>query len=62
MKLRKKEDRSADTLVLLRRGNKIPMDGVTETKCRAETDGNAIHRLPHQGIHPINSHQTHILL
>jgi hypothetical protein len=32
MKLRKKEDQSVDTLVPLRRGNKIPMGGVTETK------------------------------
>jgi hypothetical protein len=26
MKLRKKEDQSVDTFVLLRRGNKIPME------------------------------------
>ena len=32
MKLKKKEDQSVDTLILLRRGNKIPMEGVTETK------------------------------
>jgi hypothetical protein len=31
MKLKKKEDQSMDTLVLLRRGNKIPMGGVTGT-------------------------------
>jgi hypothetical protein len=31
MKLKKKEDRSVDASVLLRRGNKIPMEGVTET-------------------------------
>ena len=31
-----------DTLILLRRGNKIPMEGVTETKCEAETEGKAI--------------------
>jgi hypothetical protein len=31
MKL-KKEEQSVDTLFLLRRGNKIPMQGVTETK------------------------------
>ena len=35
MKL-KKEDQSVDTLFLLRMGNKIPMEGVTETKVRAE--------------------------
>jgi hypothetical protein len=27
MKLKKKEDHSVDTLALLRKGNKIPMDG-----------------------------------
>jgi hypothetical protein len=32
VKLKKKEDQSVDTLVLLRRGNKRPMGGVTETK------------------------------
>jgi hypothetical protein len=46
----------------LRRGNKIPMGGDTETKCEAETEGKAIQRLPHLGIHPINNHQTQILL
>jgi hypothetical protein len=38
MKL-KKEGKSVDTLILLRRGNKIPMEGATETKFRAETEG-----------------------
>jgi hypothetical protein len=33
----KKEDQSVDTLPLLRRGNKIPMEEVTETKYGAET-------------------------
>jgi hypothetical protein len=47
----KKEDQSVDTLILLRRGNKIPMEGVT--KCGAETEGMTIQRLPHLGIHPI---------
>jgi hypothetical protein len=32
MKLKKKEDQSVDTLILLRRVNKIPMEGVTESK------------------------------
>jgi hypothetical protein len=62
MKLKKKEDQSMDTFILLRRGNKIPMEGVTETKCEAETEGMTIHRLPHLGIHPINNHQTQTLL
>jgi hypothetical protein len=39
IKLKKKEDQSMDTLILLRRGNKIPMEGVTETKFGAETEG-----------------------
>jgi hypothetical protein len=32
-----KENPSVDTLIL-RRGNKIPMEGVTETKFGAETE------------------------
>ena len=62
MKFKKKEDQSVDTSVLLRRVNKIPMGGDTETKCGAETEGKAIHRLPHLGIHPIYSYQTQTLL
>jgi hypothetical protein len=62
MKLKKKEDQSVNTSVLLRRGNKIPMGGDTETKCGTETEGKAIHRLPHMGIHPVYRHQTQILL
>ena len=38
----KKEDHSVDTLVLLRKGIKIPMVGNTETKFGAETAGKAI--------------------
>ena len=48
MKLKKKEE---DTSVFLRRGNKISMGGDTEAKCEAETEGKAIQRLPHLGIH-----------
>jgi hypothetical protein len=62
MKLKKKEDQSVDTLVLFRKGNKIPMGGDTETKCGAETEEKAIQRLPHMVIYPINSHQTQTLL
>jgi hypothetical protein len=58
MKLKKKEDQSMDTSFLLRMGNKIPMEGVTETKFRAETEGKTIQRLPHLGIHPIYQTQT----
>ena len=39
VKLKKKEGQSVDTSFLLRMGNKIPMEGVTETKFRAETEG-----------------------
>jgi hypothetical protein len=62
MKLKKKEDQSVDTLILPRRGNKIPMEGVPETKCGAETEGMTIQRLPHLGIHPkyIYQTQTHL--
>jgi hypothetical protein len=62
MKLKKKEDQSVDTSILLRRRNQIPMEGVTETKFGAETEGKAIQRLPQLGIHPIYSHQTQTLL
>jgi hypothetical protein len=61
MKLKKKEDQSVDTSILLRRGNKIPMEGVTETKCEAETEGMTIQRLPHLGIHSIYNHQIQTL-
>jgi hypothetical protein len=62
MKLKKKEDQSVETSILLRRGNKIPMEGVTETKCGAGTEGMTIHRRLHLGIHPIYNHQTQTLL
>jgi hypothetical protein len=62
MKLKKKEDKSVDTSFLLRTGNKIPMEGVTETKFGAETEGMTIQKMPHLGIYPINSHQTQTLL
>ena len=58
MKLEKKEDQSVDASVLLRRRNKILMGGNTERKCGAETEGKAIQRMPHLGIHSIYSHQT----
>ena len=53
----KKEDQRVDTSVLLRKGNKIPMEGITETNCEAETEG-----LPYLGIYPTDNHQTQILL
>jgi hypothetical protein len=51
-----------DTPFLLRIRNKIPMEGVTETKFGAKTKGWTIQRLPHPEIHPIISHQTQTLL
>jgi hypothetical protein len=62
MKLKKNEDQSVDTLILLRRGNKIPMERVTETKFRAKTEGMIRQRLPQLGIHPINNHQNKTIL
>jgi hypothetical protein len=38
--------------IVFRRGNKIPMEGVTETKFRAEPEATTIQRLHHLGIHP----------
>ena len=51
-KLKKKEDKSVDTPVLLRRGNKIPMEGVIETKYGVETEGMTIQKLPTWGSIP----------
>jgi hypothetical protein len=62
MKLMKKDFQSVHKSVLLRRGNKIPMGGVPETKCGTETEKKAIQRLFHLGNHPIYSHQTQTLL
>ena len=47
------EEGRTDALVFLRRGNKILMGGNMETKYGVETEGKAIERLPHLGIHPI---------
>jgi hypothetical protein len=58
MKLKKKEDQSVDNFVVLRRGNKIPMEGVIEAKCGVETEGMTIQRLPHLEIHTIYNHQN----
>jgi hypothetical protein len=51
-----------DTSLLLRMKNKIPMEGVTETKFGAKMEGKTIQRLPHLGTHPIYNHQTQTLL
>jgi hypothetical protein len=46
MKLKKNADQSVDMLPLLRIGNKIPMEGVTETKFGAEVGSRTNHLLP----------------
>jgi hypothetical protein len=58
MKLKKKEHQTVNTSFLLRKGNETLMEGVTETKFGAETEGMTIQRLPHLGIHPIHNQQT----
>jgi hypothetical protein len=62
MKLTEEEDQSVDTSILLRMGKQITIEGVTETKFRAERERRTIQRLPHLGIHPIYNHQTQTLL
>jgi hypothetical protein len=61
-KIKKKEDQHVDTSFLLRIRNKIPMEGVSETKFGAKMKGWTIQRLPHPGIHPIVNDQTQTLL
>jgi hypothetical protein len=51
-----------DTSFLPRIGNKIPIEGVTETKFGVKRKGWTIQRLPHLMVHPIISHQTQTLL
>jgi hypothetical protein len=57
-KIKKKENQCVDNLFLLRIGNKIPMERVTETKFGSKMKGWIIKRLPYPEIHPIISHQT----
>jgi hypothetical protein len=52
MELKKKENQSLETSILLRRENKTPMEGVTETNFRAETEGMTSPRLYHLGSYP----------
>jgi hypothetical protein len=51
-----------DISVLLRLGNNISMEVVTETKCGTDTEGMTIHRLSHLEIHPTYNHQSQTLL
>ena len=56
MKLKKKEDQTMETLILLRKANKTPMEGIIETKCGVETEEMTIQSLPHLRVYPIYSH------
>ena len=48
----KKEDQNVNTLVLLKRANKILTGRNMETQCGSETEEKAIQRLPYLGIRP----------
>jgi hypothetical protein len=52
MKLKKKKDQSVDTLLLLRTENKIPLEGVTETKFGAKMKERPSRDCPTQGSIP----------
>ena len=58
MKLKKKKDRSVDTWFFLKRGNKIPIEGDTETKCGAETEGSPSSDCPTWGPIPYTVTKT----
>jgi hypothetical protein len=58
MKPKKKKDQNIDASLLFRRVNKMLTGGNMKTKCGADSEGKAIQRLSHLGIHPIYSHQT----
>jgi hypothetical protein len=62
MKIKKKEDQTVYTSFLLRTGNKIPLEGVTEKTFGAETEGWTNQRLLHPKTHAIISHQMQTLL
>ena len=50
-----------DTLFLLRMGNKIPVEVVTETEFGAEMERRTIQRFPHLRFYPISNPQTQSL-
>ena len=62
MKLRKKEDQSVGASDLLRKRKQMLREANVETKCRIETEGNAIQKFSYLGIYPRYSHQTPTLL
>ena len=49
---------SVDASVLPSKRNKISMGANTEARCEAETEGKAIHRIPHVETHLIYRHKT----
>ena len=57
MKVKKKEGQTVNTPIL-RLENKIPIEGVTEKKFRAQTEGMTIQRLPYLRIQVIKIHQS----
>ena len=59
MTLKKKEDQSVATSILLR--TKYPWNEL-QTNFGAETEGMTIQRLPHLGIQPINNPKTQTVL
>jgi hypothetical protein len=52
MKLKKKEDQNVAISILLRMGNKIPIEGVTETKFGAEMEEGPCRDCPTWGSIP----------
>ena len=55
MKLKEKKGQTLHVSVLLRRENKALMGGNKGTNRGAGIGEKIIHRLPHQGIHPIRT-------
>jgi hypothetical protein len=47
MQLKKKEDHSVGILIHVRKGNKTPMEGITEKKCGEETEEMIMQKLTH---------------
>ena len=62
MILNKKDVQGLNTSILLSRGNKIQMEGITLKKFETETEEMTIQRLTYLGIHPIYNHETQALL
>jgi hypothetical protein len=61
MKLKKRQDKSVGPTVLPRKGENSHGSKYRD-KVWGESEGKAIQRLPHMGIHPIYSHQSQTLV